>query len=204
MPNHPVLLWNDFLTKAFSESSSLDAKKRIFKRPDLLDLLDEFLISENTVVNMFLSITKAVNNQRLKYLRPSPEFWGTPCMFSAIKGQPDAIHCSFDNINLLKRGEASKILGIVEIKTDQLISSLLDEKLDLCEAYNKASTIKDDKTTKFTKYKKIINVVRQTFGYMVANDLQYGLLTTFIRTWFFYRDSKNPDILYISSAVRID
>src|SRR6185436_975992 len=62
------------------------------------------------------------------------------------------------------------------------------------EAYNTALTMEDE----YIWHQKIIKIVRQTFGYMIVNDLRYGLLTTYIRTWFFYRQHANPNIIYIS------
>ncbi|CAI2164080.1 15368_t:CDS:2 [Funneliformis geosporum] len=59
-------------------------------------------------------------------------------------------------------------------------------------------------TTAYTRHQKIIRIVRQNFGYMVVNDLKYGLLTTYIRTWFFYRQDDNPDNICISPAVHIN
>src|SRR5262249_25412347 len=148
-------------------------------------------------------IMKLINNKRLTLLS-KPESWGKRYMFSEVKGQPDAIRCSADNKRQLLEVDATRILAIVEMKPDQLMSQLLNDGLDLHEAYNRAVTMVDDETSMFTKYKKIVRIVRQTFGYMVVNDLRYGLLTTCVRTWFFTRDHKNPIIIYISPAVHIN
>src|SRR6266498_447376 len=90
------------------------------------------------------------------------------------------------------------------MKPEQLMMKLLEDEVDLCDAYHRALTVEDDNTTDFTIYQKLIRIIRQTFGYMVVNDLQYGLLTSYVQTWFLYRQSKNPSILYISPAVPIN
>ena len=200
MPAKPVRLWSDFLAEAFNKSSSLDASNRIFNRPTFFN---EFLSVEDSVVDLFLETMKFINNQRL-ILLPRPECWGKRYFFDKVKGRPDAILCSADNEELLKSGEASRVLAIVEAKPDQLISTFLEDGLSLHEAYNRAASMIDDGTTAFTKNQRLIRIVRQTFGYMVVNDLRYGLLTTYVRTWFFCRDRKNPNIIYISPEVHLD
>jgi hypothetical protein len=200
VPEEPVRLWGNFLAEAFNTSSSLDASNRRFNRPNFFN---EFLSVEDSVVDAFLDTMKSINNQRL-ILLPRPECWGKSYFFGKVKGQPDAIRCSADDEQLLKRRKASQILAIVEVKPDQLMSTLLEDGLNLHEAYNRAVTIIDDGTTAFTKNQRLIKIVRQTFGYMVVNDLRYGLLTTYVRTWFFCRDCKNPNIIYISPEVYLD
>ncbi|CAI2175646.1 1063_t:CDS:2 [Funneliformis geosporum] len=69
---------------------------------------------------------------------------------------------------LLKKGGTSQILAIVEINPDQLMNQLLDDGLNLNEAYNRAVKFVDDETSMFTKYQIIIKSVRQTSGYMVV------------------------------------
>lgn len=202
MPDKPILLWSDFLADAFNASSSLDASNRIFKRPDVT--LEDSLSVEDSVVGMFLETMKSINNQRL-ILLPKPERWGKRYIYKQVKGQPDVIRGSSDDKQQpLKRSKASQILSIVEAKPEQLMRYLLDDGLDLHEAYNRAVTLVDDGTTTFSKYRSVVRIVRQTFGYMVVNDLRHGLLTTYVRTWFFYRDRNNPNIIYISPAVPIN
>ncbi|CAJ0847274.1 4146_t:CDS:2 [Entrophospora sp. SA101] len=199
VPNQPVLIWNDFLANAFNASTTLDTSNCIFSKPDI----DGALYVEDSAVDMFLNTMAAINNKRLILLH-RPESWGKHYMFQGVKGQPDAIRCSADNKTLLKNLKASQILSIVEVKPEQLMRSLIKDGAELSEAYNTALTVDDDGTTEYNRHQKIIRIIRQIFGYMVVNDLQYGLLTTYIRTWFFYCQSRNPDIIYISPAVYIN
>ncbi|CAG8791690.1 853_t:CDS:1, partial [Dentiscutata erythropus] len=140
------------------------------------------------------------NEQRLLDLT-RPEKW-CRCEFfrQTVKGHPDFIRCSAENKQQLLRREFTRLLAVSEAKPEWLIRSLLGEE-ELYTAYNIAVTAVDDGTDSYTKYQKIIRIVRQMFGYMVINDMQFGLLTSYVRTWFFCRQPENPNSLYISPAV---
>ncbi|RHZ82530.1 hypothetical protein Glove_109g81 [Diversispora epigaea] len=199
VPNIPVLKWDTFLVNAFNASTTLDTSDRIFSIPDI----DGALSAEDSAVDMFLNAMVAINNKRL-ILFKRPESWGKRYMFQGVKGRPDAIRCSADNKNLLKNSKASQLLSIVEVKPEQLMRNLIEHGAELFEAYNTALTVDDNGTAEYTRHRKIIKIVRQVFGSMVVNDLRYGLLTTYIRTWFFYRQREDPDIIYISPTVYIN
>ncbi|CAG8854400.1 18452_t:CDS:2, partial [Gigaspora margarita] len=185
VPNKPVLAWNDFLTEAFDSAKGIDTNKRIYSRPDVTD-------------EELLSVEDSVRLTRLS----TPESWIKRYAFRDIKGQPDVIRCGAVKALLLKN--ASLLLSIVEIKTEQLMRTLVDDGTELFNAYNIALTAEDDGTTAYTRHQEIIRIVRQLFGYMVVNDLKYGLLTTYIRTWFFYCKDDNSDNIYISPTVHIN
>ncbi|CAG8528756.1 13258_t:CDS:2 [Ambispora gerdemannii] len=199
IPNMSVLAWDDFLNNAFYASTALDTGNRIFSRPSVTGAISV----EDSVVDMFLKTMEATNNQRL-ILLPTPERWSKRYVFRAIKGQPDAIRCGAGNIQLLNDSDVSLIFSAVEVKPEQLMRTLVADGTELFNAYNTALTTEDDGTIAYTQHQKIIRIVRQLFGYMVVNDLKYGLLTTYIRTWFFYRQDDNPDNIYISPAVHIN
>ncbi|CAG8624907.1 6546_t:CDS:2 [Acaulospora morrowiae] len=199
IPNIPVLEWDDFLANAFYASKTTDTINRRFSRP----IVTGALFVEDSVVDLFLKTMETINNQRL-ILLPTPERWSKRYVFRTVKGQPDAIRCGAGNIQLLNDGNASLILSAVEVKTEQLMGTLVADGTELVAAYNTALTAEDDGTTAYTRHQKIIRIVRQLFGYMVINDLKYGLLTTYIRTWFFYRQDGNEDNIYISPAVHIN
>ncbi|CAG8598897.1 37501_t:CDS:2 [Gigaspora margarita] len=198
IPNVPVLAWNNFFTNAFYASTVLDTDNRIFSRPNVIGGLSV----EESVVEMFLKMMEATNNQRL-ILLPTPECWSRRYMFWTVKGQPDVIRCAGD-IQLLNSSVASQLLSVVEIKTEQLMRTLVDDGTELFNAYNLALIAEDDGTTAYTRHYEIIRIIRQLFGYMVVNDLKYGLLTTYIRTWFFYCKNDNSDNIYISLTVHIN
>ncbi|CAG8488057.1 11733_t:CDS:2 [Funneliformis mosseae] len=189
-PKMPVLAWDDFLNNAFYASTALDTGNRIFSKPNVTGALSV----EDSVVDMFLKTMEDTNNQRL-ILLPTPERWSKRYVCRAVKGQPDAIRCGAGNIQLLNDSDASLILSAVEVKPEQLMKTLVADGTELFNAYNTALTTENDGTTA---------IVRQLFGYMVVNDLKYGLLTTYIRTWFFYRQDEDPDNPYISPTVHIN
>ncbi|CAG8818505.1 29819_t:CDS:2 [Gigaspora margarita] len=62
----------------------------------------------------------------------------------------------------------------------------------------------DYDTNDYTKYKKIIKIVQQAFGYMVVNNLRNDIIMLYIRTWFLKHDQDNANIIYISSMVPIN
>ncbi|CAG8646993.1 12081_t:CDS:2, partial [Racocetra fulgida] len=171
IPNIPVLKWKNFLSNAHNSSTTLDTNNRKFSKPNVDDL-NGILSAEDSAVDMFLKTMDAINNKRLILLQ-KPECWCKPYMFKEIKGRPDAIRCSADDRNLLKNPKASQILSIVEIKPEQLMKTLIGHGTELFEEYNTALTMNDNET----KYKKIIRIVRQVFGYMAVNDLRYDPFT---------------------------
>src|SRR6185503_13805966 len=52
----------------------------------------------------------------------------------------------------------------------------------------------------------IIESVQQLFGYLGLNGLQYGSLTTYEQTWFFWRkpDEHEYEGIYISPTIKCD
>jgi hypothetical protein len=64
--------------------------------------------------------------------------------------------------------------------------------------------MKDYNTDNYTKYDKLIRIVHQGFGYMVVNDMRYGMITTGNQTWFMYRKFDDESALCISPAVSVD
>jgi tRNA A-37 threonylcarbamoyl transferase component Bud32 len=47
----------------------------------------------------------------------------------------------------------------------------------------------------------VIDSIRQIFGYMSKNERQYGVLSTYDKTWFLWRPKANPSTLLISPVV---
>ncbi|TPX56091.1 hypothetical protein PhCBS80983_g04818 [Powellomyces hirtus] len=52
--------------------------------------------------------------------------------------------------------------------------------------------------------KHVQECVEQCFGYMAHNKIQYGVLSTYVQTWVFYRDVDNPLCLRISATINAD
>ncbi|CAG8530112.1 15261_t:CDS:2 [Acaulospora morrowiae] len=199
VPNDPLKSW-DFLTYDFNASLNLNSNIRKYNRPKNIESVSA---SENTTVDWFLRTMEVFNEQRLIDL-VRPEKW-CRCEFfrQTVKGHPGFIRCSAENTQQLLRCEFTRLLAVAEVKPEWLIRSLLGEE-ELYMAYNTAVTAVDDSTDVHTKYQKIIRIVRQMFGYMVINDMRFGLLTSYVRTWFFCRQPEDPNNLYISPAVFTD
>ncbi|CAG8458846.1 2381_t:CDS:2 [Paraglomus occultum] len=47
----------------------------------------------------------------------------------------------------------------------------------------------------------LVNVISQLYNYMVADELQYGILATYDYHWFFCHPSANPSILLLSESL---
>ncbi|CAG8634349.1 6659_t:CDS:2 [Paraglomus brasilianum] len=159
------------------------------------------------------------NKQRLICLL-KPATWCKHGYFVDIVGHPDAIFGSTDNNDELESWAVDYLFSVVEIKPEWLMRIALGEELinvhnqpvdvdegnqiHLHEEYNSTVDMIDDGTTEYTHYHKIVKLIQQIFGYMVINDMRYGLLTSYTRTWFLHRQNEDPDILYISPSVDID
>jgi hypothetical protein len=50
----------------------------------------------------------------------------------------------------------------------------------------------------------VINSIRQIFRYMAHNMSQYGILSTYDRTWFLWRPKNDPAALFISDVVKCE
>jgi hypothetical protein len=50
----------------------------------------------------------------------------------------------------------------------------------------------------------VINSIRQIFGYMAHNMSQYGILSTYDRTWFLWRPKNDPVALFMSDVVKCE
>ncbi|CAG8729669.1 3415_t:CDS:2, partial [Ambispora leptoticha] len=172
--------------------------------------------------DLFLQTMNTFNKQRLIRL-PKPATWCKRGYFVDIVGHPDVIFGSADNNDELESWSVDHLFSVVEIKPEWLMRIALGEELidahnqpvvnidvdegkqiHLHEKYNSAVDMIDDGTTEYTRCQKIVKLIRQIFGYMVINDMRYGLLTSYTRTWFLHRQNKDPNILYISPSVDID
>jgi hypothetical protein len=214
LPDIPVLHWETFLDEAFTASSSINNTVRKFNNPAIDQ---EPLTSEGSTVDLFLEIMNELNNKRLKEL-PEPEKWGKRERCYNTLGNPDIIRFRASDNDSMKSINDTDLLSVVEVKPEQLLMDLIegvettdDKKLRigmkqevLSEAYNLAARMEDDGTTDYTKHEMIMRIIQQIFGYMVVNDLKYGMITSYVRTWFLKRGSRNLNQLYISPAVPIN
>lgn len=215
VPNYPVELWNDFLGKAFDASNSINAIDRKFNDHNLVPLR---VGSEGSTVDLFLEVIGNVNGQRLEILQ-TPQMWCRRNLATkAVKGEPDIVLIGAPDMETLRSIDADGInlLATVEAKPEQLMKAIIQEIIneqqildiedrELYNLYNIAKKQVDLNTINYSKYQKLKYIVHQAFGYMVINDKQYGMITTFKRTWFMRRNKDvDASTLYISPAVPIN
>ncbi|RGB38958.1 hypothetical protein C1646_804915 [Rhizophagus diaphanus] len=80
----------------------------------------------------------------------------------------------------------STVLFPIEIKPEYLLEV---GKLQLSEFYKKKAEARI--------------VIKQIFSYMIENECQYGVLSTYNMHWFLYRPSNNPKNLWISETLEL-
>ncbi|CAI2187916.1 3208_t:CDS:2, partial [Funneliformis geosporum] len=175
VPNMPVLEWEDFLANSFYTSIVLDTSNHVFSRPNITGVL----YSEDSFVDLFLKVIEAINNKRL------------------ILCQPDAIQCSTDTTPLLYNLKSDTILSVVEVKPEQLMSDLINDEIELLNAYNTALIAEDDGSTVYIKHMKIIRIVRQLFGHTEDN-------TSFLEYMYYFEKLSTTNLVAHSSLSNTD
>ncbi|CAG8570183.1 6726_t:CDS:2 [Dentiscutata heterogama] len=169
-------------------TTSVDSKlpKEVLLWEDFLEKANEHLFDQQQMVfekpqfhyNRLLfnesNVCEAVNANINSVLN---ELMGTDYEFSSRKpyvGEPD-FTCYHNN----------DLVMIFEVKRKHILKEM-DERT-LPELY-----ITNDKAKM---------VIRQIYGYMVKNQLQYGIITTYDGHWFLYRSNDHPEVLYISKTL---
>lgn len=109
-------------------------------------------------------------------------------------------HSSLDSVvgepDFILRDPNQALRLVIEVKTKWVLS--VD---DLVTTYaQNLSDLLDNLTTPTSVYSPL----RQIFGYLSHNHLQFGALTTYDKTWFLYRPFGDPGQLRISPAIRCD
>ena len=122
----------------------------------------------------------------LSMLTQGEEIFGRYTLFDSVEGQPDFIQ------GVPKR----KLRLIIEVKT---MWSLSEDNLVTAWAQDLVEN-PDDTTARSPIYHHL----RQIFGYLSANQLQFGVITTYQNTWFLRRPTDNPGELQISPVIRWD
>lgn len=91
--------------------------------------------------------------------------------------------------------DSNKVLRLaIEVKTKWALSA---DDLVMTYAQNL-----NERQNEISSPISVYNQVRQTFGYLSHNHLQFGALTTYDKTWFVYRPLENPGQLCISPAIQ--
>ncbi|RUO95299.1 hypothetical protein BC936DRAFT_144598, partial [Jimgerdemannia flammicorona] len=100
-----------------------------------------------------------------------------------IQGMPDFIMKALDRLMLAIEVKTKWVLSV-----DDIVAMYQDNLTTL--AAHRAPPI------------SVIDPIKQIYRYMGHNKLQYGVLSTYERTWFFWRPQGNPDVLRISNVVK--
>ncbi|CAB4434864.1 unnamed protein product [Rhizophagus irregularis] len=209
---------NFLLPKAYKITTKSTYKSASRKLPKIL------LLQWKTFLNKALIASSSINNtvktfNHSRIIQMSPERWGSRDYCLATFGEPDFILFRADNEDKLESINDTEVVVTVEVKPEQLMVDLVEGteitadgqvKLtndieDLSELYNTAVDAMDYGTINYTIHEKIMRIIQQAFGYMVLNRLQYGMITTYARTWFLKRDDPpNINKLYISPMIPIN
>ncbi len=84
----------------------------------------------------------------------------------------------------------SGVFSVIETKTFWALSQLPANKNILCDQYKSASESDDASEPRW-------RAISQLYGYMLDQNVSYGVLTTFNMTWLFY---SSGDSLYVSDG----
>ncbi|CAG8645552.1 1633_t:CDS:1, partial [Paraglomus occultum] len=126
--------------------------------------------------------------------RNPPEEFNDHSAMQEITGEPDFILCRYvSDQNVIP-------LIAVEVKTKWVLSfppGNLISKYNTEEARRQNHQIGDGGCSP-------LHPVKQIYGYLGHNCLQYGVLTTYNQSWFLRRPSEPHGNLYISPAIAID
>ncbi|CAI2170735.1 17180_t:CDS:2 [Funneliformis geosporum] len=144
-----------------------------------LTLIQDDLLSINIPLGLAKQIIQLINN------------------IQGVKGQPDAIQCSTDTTPLLYNLKSDTILSVVEVKPEQLMSDLINDEIELLNAYNTALIAEDDGSTVYIKHMKIIRIVRQLFGHTEDN-------TSFLEYMYYFEKLSTTNLVAHSSLSNTD
>ena len=170
-PEH-VVSWDGFLGNVESYSPSDDPvyKMKDFKSQPNVVITNERDLETALSMNVYRLLRQLAGPQE-QFSRPN---------VIPTRGDPDFI---FFNTS-------PSLLLAIEVKTKHILSPD-----NLVQKYNSEMALfnADKVPSKSTVYQ-----VRQIFGYLSWNELQYGVLTTYEQTWFLKR---NRGTLYVSPAI---
>lgn len=168
-----VVNWNDFLdnVNTYSPSNNPVYNEKNFEFQETQDISLEKDVEKALTQNVFRLLGQLAG--------PGEKFGSHNAI--AIVGDPDFIF--YDT--------SPSLLLAIEVKTKYVLSSK-----NLVRKYKRdIKRYKADRTSK----KSTLYQVHQIFGYLSWNRLQYGVLTTYEKTWFLKR---NRGKLYVSPAIR--
>lgn len=172
-----VVGWQDFIHQA-SIMALNDTTPR-YDKPTFMpyEVSEEEEVREALNVNVLRVLSATIGSNQT----PKEVFRRCPA-FKKVQGKPDFILID-DN----------RLILAIEVKTkwalsvDDIVETYQDNLKDLAE--RRASPV------------SVVDLIKQIYGYMGHNKLQYGVLSTYERTWFLRRPQDNPGELFISEVV---
>ncbi|CAG8557553.1 4427_t:CDS:2 [Paraglomus brasilianum] len=129
------------------------------------------------------SVREALNQNVFRFLNillEQHEVFDRHASLENVIGEPDFIQKDLNVLHL-----------IIEVKTKWALSTD-----DLVTMY--AQNLVEHITSPISVY----NQLKQVFGYLSHNHLQFGALTTYDKTWFLYRPLEEPSQLHVSPAIQ--
>jgi len=128
-------------------------------------------VREALNVNIFKNLNRIIES-----LEPKEKFKQISAEDN-VKDDPYFIYCQLGD------NDSTSLLLAIEVKTSWVLK--LDVEESLHETYEDDFKRKHSKTILDDGKKTcVINILHQIFGYLVVNNLQYGIFTTYNQTWF--------------------
>ncbi|CAG8601406.1 2617_t:CDS:2 [Diversispora eburnea] len=186
----PVESWTSFLDEV--QSYELDDKIKQYPRPSFKTYDKSYDISNEEDVRGALKNNIFDNLHIITTSQQQIEFFKRISKEDNVKGDPDFI---YKNIN--------ELLIIIEVKTLWVL--YLEDSESLHEKYKEDLRRKECETISLNSGRKIsvVGIIHQIFGYLVVNELQYGILSTYNQHWFLRRPKEESRVLKISPTVDI-
>ncbi|CAG8531054.1 1127_t:CDS:2, partial [Ambispora gerdemannii] len=183
-----IIHWNGFLEEV--TRFIFDQTERKFSRPQFVEGLRARV--ENSVetameVNIFHILNSPLSPKFEFSKQKDSDF--NPDDPNIGLGKPDFTCREYDGPD----DHTGKRIISIEIKRDCVLTQL--HEISSSELFDEHST--------GHAHGDLGNVIRQIYNYMVADELQYGILATYDYHWFFCRPSDNPSTLLISEALRL-
>lgn len=172
-----VVGWQDFIHQA--SIMALNDTTPQYDKPIFMpyDVSEEEEVREALNVNVLRVLSTTIGSNQMP-----KEMFRRCSAFERVQGKPDFI--LIDNNRLIPAIEAKtkRVLSV-----DDIVETYQENLKDLAE--HRASPV------------FVIDPIKQIYGYMGHNKLQYGVFSTYERIWFLRRPQDNPGKLFISEAV---
>ncbi|RPB01469.1 hypothetical protein L873DRAFT_1788348 [Choiromyces venosus 120613-1] len=172
-----VVRWEDFIHQAsiIALSNTTPQYDKPTFRPYKVSGEEE--VQEALNVNVLYVLSTTIGSNQM----PKEEFRRSTAL-EKVQGKPDFILMSDNHLRLA-----------IEVKTKWALS--VDDIVDMY--HDNLKDLAEHRTSPVS----VIDPIKQIYGYMGHNQLQYGVLSTYERTWFLWRPQDNPGTLFISDVV---